>query len=169
MRMRRLAAWMLSVAALAACLTAPAGAAAKINSFTQLCSGNISFTVVDISQPLMPGSQSCSFSLDISTNANQGSVTLTAPAITGSTGSIPQGAFHAVCTATTNPGGIFTSSGTVQLSSTAVTCGTISSNQTNQTIVFSVTLYLDDTGDATAFPADPTYKAANLAVTANAP
>jgi len=145
-------------------------AAAAIHSFTKLCAGSISFSVVDITQSQLPGSQSCSFSLDITTSPNQGSITITAPKITGSTGvTIPQTAFYALCSASSDPSGIFSSSGTVQLSASAVTCATIASKTTNKTVVFSVSLFLDDTSDATAFPADPAYTAANLSVTATAP
>lgn len=145
-------------------------AAATIHSFTKLCSGSIGFTVVDITQSQLPGSASCSFSLDITTTANQGSITVTAPKITGSTGAtIPQTAFYALCSASSDPAGIFSSSGTVQLSANAITCATIASNSKNKTVVFSVSLFLDDTSDATAFPGDPAYVAANLSVTATAP
>jgi hypothetical protein len=57
----------------------------------------------------------------------------------------------------------------VQLSASAVTCATVASNENNKTVVFSVSLFLDDTADATAFPGDPAYVAANLSVTVNAP
>jgi hypothetical protein len=149
-----------------------AGAAnnGSINSFTQLCSGSIAFSVVDISQTRLPGSQSCSFILNLTTGANQGSITITAPKIVGSTGAkIPQTAFYASCSATSDPSGIFSSSGIVQLSSSAVTCATIASRSNNKTVSFSVSLFLDDTPDTTAFSGDPAYTSANLSVTATAP
>lgn len=145
-------------------------AAGTIHSFTKLCTGSISFSVVDITHSQLPGSASCSFSLDITTSANQGTITVTAPKITGSSGAtIPQNAFYALCSASSDPSGIFSSSGTVQLSASAVTCATIASRTANKTVTFSVSLFLDDTADTTAFPGDPAYVAANLSVTANAP
>ncbi len=81
----------------------------------------------------------------------------------------PKTAFYALCSASSDPSGIFSSNGTVQLSASAVTCATIASNSKNKTVTFSVSLFLDDTADATAFPGDPAYTAANLSVTANAP
>jgi len=168
---RRQLASLFAVVLIAVATIEPAGAATPtIHSFTKLCSGSIGYSVVDIAQTRMPGTQSCSFSLDITTTANQGSVTVTAPTIVGSTGAtIPPNAFYALCSASSDPSGIFTSSGTVQLGSSAVTCATIASNEKNKTVVFSVSLFLDDTSDATAFPGDPAYTAANLSVTANAP
>jgi hypothetical protein len=145
-------------------------AAGKITTFTQLCSGGISFSVVDITHSRLPGSQSCSFSLEITTSANQGSITVTAPKITGSTGAtISQTAFYALCSASSDPSGIFSSSGTVQLSASAVTCATIASQEKNKTVTFSISLFLDDTADASTFSGDPAYAAANLSVTADAP
>lgn len=169
--MRRLLVSLFSIVLISAATFGRADAAAgKINSFTKLCSGSISFSVVDITQPQLPGSASCSFTLDVTTSANQGSITLTAPKITGSTGAtIPQNAFYALCSASSDPSGIFSSNGTVQLSASAVTCATIASNSKNKTVTFSVSLFLDDTADATVFPGDPAYTAANLSVTANAP
>ena len=169
--MRRLLVSFFAVAFIAIATFGRADAAAgKITSFTKLCSGSISFSVVDITHSQLPGSQSCSFSLEITTSANQGSITITAPTVTGSTGAtIPQTAFYVLCSASSDPSGIFSSSGTVHLSTSAVTCATIASKTKNQTVVFSVSLFLDDTSDASAFPADPAYTAANLSVTATAP
>jgi len=168
---RRLLVSLLTIVLISAATSGRAGAAAAtIHSFTKLCSGSIDFSVVDITQSKLPGTQTCSFSLDITTTANQGSITLTAPKITGSTGAtIPQNAFYALCSASSDPSGIFSSSGTVQLSAGAVTCATIASSSKNKTVVFSVSLFLDDTADATSFPGDPAYVAANLSVTATAP
>jgi len=169
--MRRLAVSAISLIALIAGLSLHAEAATPAVTLTQECAGTtvISFTVAGLTNPQLPGSTTCAFKLKITTDANEGTVTLTAPAITGSTGSIPAGAFYGNCTATTNPSGIFTSSGTVQLASTPVTCGTIAANTSNKTIDFTVTLYIDETPDATSFPGDPAYVNSNLAVTANAP
>ena len=169
--MRRLLVSLVSIVLISAAAFGRADAAtANIHSFTKLCTAGISFTVVDITHSQLPGSASCSFSLDITTSANQGSITVTAPKITGSTGAtISQNAFYALCSASSDPSGIFSSSGTVQLSASAVTCATIASNENNKTVVFSVSLFLDDTADATAFPGDPAYVAANLSVTVNAP
>jgi len=162
--------WVLTAILMAASLSAPADAASpKIHSFTKLCSGSITYTVIDLSQPLMPGTQTCSFALKITTGANPGSITLSAPAILGTTGTISSGAWWATCTASSDPAGIFSSSGSVQLTSAGTTCATISSNQINQSVSFNVALFLDDTPDSTSFPGDPGYGSSNLAVTANAP
>jgi hypothetical protein len=169
--MRRLLVSLFSIVLISfATLGRACAATPTIHSFTKICTGSISFSVVDITHSQLPGSASCSFSLDITTSANQGSITLTAPKIIGSTGAtIPQNAFYALCSAGSDPSGIFSSSGTVQLSASAVTCATITSNSNNKTVTFSVSLFLDDTADATAFPGDPAYTSANLSVTANAP
>ncbi len=147
----------------------PAQAASgKINSFTTSSSGSIAFTVPNLTNVAFPGSQSYAYALSIRTSPVPGSVTVTAPLITGTGGNtIPQSAFQAKCTATSDPGGIFTSSGMVRLSSSAVTCGTVAANS-NNAINFTVTLYLDCTPDASSFTAD-TYASANMSVTANAP
>jgi len=168
---RRLLVSFFTVACLAIATFGRADAAAgKITTFTKLCSGSINFSVVDITHTQLPGSQSCSFSLEITTSANEGSITLTAPKIIGSTGvTISQNAFYALCSASSDPSGIFSSSGTVQLGANPVTCATIASKQKNQTVTFSVSLFLDDTADATTFPGDPAYAGANLTVTADAP
>jgi hypothetical protein len=168
---RRLLVSLFAVAFLSIAAFGHADAAAgKITTFTKLCSGSINFTVVDITHSQLPGSQACSFSLEITTSANQGLITIVAPKITGSTGAtIPQTAFYALCSASSDPSGIFSSSGTVQLSSSAVTCATITSKSKNKTVTFSVSLFLDDTADATTFPGDPAYTAANLSITADAP
>ncbi|MGA3036727.1 MAG: hypothetical protein ABSE64_04500 [Vulcanimicrobiaceae bacterium] len=169
--MRRLLVSLFTIALISAATFGNADAAtAKITSFTKLCTGSIGFSVVDITHSQLPGSESCSFSLEITTNANQGSITVTAPKVTGSTGAtISQNAFYALCSASSDPSGIFSSSGTVRLGSSAVTCATIASNSNNKTVTFSVSLFLDDTADATAFPGDPSYTATSLTVTANAP
>ncbi|HTX02633.1 MAG TPA: hypothetical protein VMD07_03045 [Candidatus Acidoferrales bacterium] len=168
--MRRLLVPLISIALIAAVASRSDAATGKITTFTKLCSGSISFSVVDITHAQLPGSESCSFSLEITTSANQGSITVTAPVVTGSTGAkISQNAFYALCSASSDPSGIFSSSGTVQLGSSAVTCATIASSSKNKTVTFSVSLFLDDTADATAFPGDPAYTATSLSVTANAP
>jgi hypothetical protein len=147
----------------------PAQAASgKINSFTTTSSGSIAFTVPGLSNVALPGSQPYAYVLSIRTSPLPGSVTITAPLINGTGGNtIPQSAFQAQCTATSDPGGLFTSSGLVRLSASAVTCGTVAANG-NNTINFTVTLYLDCTPDASSFTAD-TYTNASMSVTANAP
>ena len=143
-------------------------ASGKIFSFTTSSSGNIAFAVPGLSNAALPGSQSYAYALSIRTSGLQGTVTITAPIINGTGGNkIPQSAFQAQCTATSDPGAIFTSSGLVRLSASAVTCGTVAANG-NNTINFNVTLYLDCTPDASSFTAD-TYTNANMSVTANAP
>ncbi len=156
------------VLAMIACALPAQAASGKIFSFTTSSSGNITFSVPDLSNVALPGSQSYAYALSIRTSPLQGSVTITAPLITGTAGNtIPQAAFQAQCTATSDPGGIFTSSGMVRLSASAVTCGTVTANS-NNTINFTVTLYLDCTPDASSFTAD-TYANASMSVTANAP
>jgi len=147
----------------------PAHAASgKIFSFTTSSSGNIDFTVPNLSNVALAGNQSYAYALSIRTSPLQGSVTITAPLINGTGGNkISQSAFQAQCTATSDPGGIFTSSGLVRLSASAVTCGTVAANS-NNSINFNVTLYLDCTPDASSFTAD-TYTNASMSVTANAP
>lgn len=169
--MRRLLVSIFAVTFLSIATFGRADAAAgKIIAFTKLCSGSISFSVVDITHSQLPGSQSCSFSLEITTSANQGSIAITAPVVTGSSGAIiSPSAFYALCTASSDPSGIFSSSGTVRLSSSAVTCATIASQAKKETVTFSVSLFLDDTADSTAFPGDPAYVATSLSVAANAP
>jgi hypothetical protein len=165
----RIATVVAGVIAMAACAAVPAQAASgKINSFTTTSSGSITFAVPDLTNSALPGSQSYAYTLSIRTSGLPGSVTITAPLITGTGGNtIPQSAFQAKCTATSDPGALFTSSGMVRLSASAVTCGTVAANG-NNTIKFDVTLYLDCTPDASAFTAD-TYGSASMSVTANAP
>jgi hypothetical protein len=154
--------------AMMACAVPAQAASGKIFSFTTSSSGNITFAVPSLANAALPGSQSYAYALQIRTSPLQGSVTITAPLITGTGGNtIPQSAFQAQCTATSDPGGLFTSSGLVRLSASAVTCGTVAANG-NNTINFTVTLYLDCTPDASSFTAD-TYANANMSVTANAP
>jgi len=154
--------------AMLACAVPADAASGKIFSFTTSSSGNIAFTVPNLSNAALPGSQSYAYTLQIRTSPLQGSVTVTAPLITGTGGNtIPQSAFLAQCTATSDPGALFTSSGMVRLSASAVTCATIAANG-NNTINFNVTLYLDCTPDASSFTAD-TYGTAAASVTANAP
>jgi hypothetical protein len=165
--MRAHAATAAATALLACALPADA-ASGKITSFTTSNSGSIAFTVPNLTTVALPGSQSYAYTLQIRTSPLQGSVTVTAPLITGTGGNtIPQSAFLAQCTATSDPGALFTSSGMVRLSSSAVTCGTVAANG-NNTIKFTVTLYLDCTPDASSFTAD-TYANASMSVTANAP
>jgi hypothetical protein len=143
-------------------------ASGKINSFTTSSSGAISFAVPSLVNPAQPGSQTYNYTLSIRTSPLPGSVTVTAPTITGTAGnSVPKTAFLASCSATSDPGGIFTSSGMVRLSGSAVTCATIAASS-NNTVHFTLTLYLDDTPDASSFTAD-TYASGTLSITANAP
>jgi len=167
--MRRPLAALLAAAALVLVRPPDAEAAAgKIFSFTTGNSGAIAFTVPSLANAAQPGSQTYAYALSIRTSPLPGSVTVTAPTITGTAGnSIPKTAFQASCTVTSDPGGIFTSSGMVRLSAGAVTCGTISANA-NNTVNFTLTLYLDDTPDASSFTAD-TYAGGTLTMTANAP
>jgi hypothetical protein len=154
--------------ALLACALPADAATGKITSFTTSSSGNIAFTVPNLTNAALPGSQPYAYTLQIRTSPLQGSVTITAPLITGTGGNtIPQSAFLAQCTATSDPGALFTSSGMVRLSSSAVTCGTVAANG-NNTIQFNVTLYLDCTPDASSFTSD-TYAGGTMSVTANAP
>lgn len=168
--MRRRGAALLLAAGLVFALR-PLGAqaaAGKINSFTTSSSGPIAFSVPSLANPAQPGSQTYAYTLSIRTSPLPGSVTVTAPAITGTAGNtIPASAFQASCVATSDIGGIFTSSGMVRLSGSAVNCATIAANS-NNTVNFTLTLYLDDTPDASSFTAD-TYASGTLSVTANAP
>ena len=150
-------------------MTASRANAGSILSFTKLSSGTIGFTVTDITSSQLAGSNTPqSFQLHIKTSALAGSITLTAPAISGSSGSIASGAYYAQCTATSDPSGVFSSSGLIQLSSGPVTCANIASNN-NAKVSFDVQLYLNCTPGPNAFPADPAYGVGSLSVTANAP
>ncbi len=145
-----------------------AAAAGKIFSFTTGNSGAIAFTVPSLVSAAQPGSQSYAYALSIRTSGLPGSVTVSAPTITGTLGnSVPTSAFQAACSATSDPGGIFTSSGMVRLGAGPVTCATVAANA-NNTVNFTLTLYLDDTPDASSFTAD-TYASGTLSITANAP
>lgn len=145
-----------------------AQAAGSIISFSQLTAGGISYTVPDLTNSRLAGSQSISFSGHIHTGPLGGSITLGAPPVTGTGGnSISTGAWWASCIATSDPGAMFTSSGIVQLGAGSVTCATLTAS-TNNTVQFDVTLYLDTTPSATSFTSD-TYSSALLSVTANAP
>lgn len=163
--------WAIALVFFVACIVrnaTSASAAGTITSFTKTSAGSIAFVVPDLSSAAQPGSPAYGFALQVKTTALPGSITIAAPAITGTAGnSISKQAFFASCAATSDPGGIFTSSGMVRLGVAAVQCATIASNK-NNTVNFTVTLYLDDTDDATAFTAD-TYASGTLAVTANAP
>ena len=166
--MRRLAGFAAAAALVAACALPASAASSKIFSFAATSSGNITFAVPDLANPLLAGSQAYGFSLNFRTSPTPGTIAVTAPAILGTSGnSIAAGAFHALCGATSDPSGLFTSSGTVQLSGSAVTCGTLAANG-SETLTFNVTLYLDDTTDGTCFTAD-TYTSAPLTVTVNLP
>lgn len=158
-----------AIALLGAAVTPRAADASSIFSFTKTSSGSIAFAVSDVNAPALAGSQAYGFTLQVQTGFSSGSVTLTAPAITGTAGNaIKHAAFSASCTATSDPGGIFASLGIVRLASTPVSCWQISPFSSN-TVKFNVTLYIDKmAGSADAFSAD-TYTSGSLAVTANAP
>jgi hypothetical protein len=155
----RTAAALLAVLFVGFLAARPADAAGSISSFTKTSSGSITYTV----------SEAYGFSLIVQTGSTHGSVTLTAPAINGtSTNKIPAAAFSATCTATSDTNGIFTSLGTVRLSTTPVSCGQLSAFSSG-TVRFVVALYLDETAaSASAFTAD-TYTSGSLSVIANAP
>jgi len=151
-------------------LASPATAATgTIYMFQSNGSSTLTFDVVDMSDPSMPPTTgSATFLLWAATSATSGTITVTAPTVIGSSGvTIPAGAFTAKCTSTMDSGGMFTSKGTVRLSTSAVTCGTLAANKTGE-LDFTVTLTLDDTADAYVFPAD-TYTSGSLRVTANVP
>lgn len=165
----RTAAALLAVLFVGFLAARPADAAGSISSFTKTSSGSITYTVGGITQPELAGSEAYGFSLIVQTGSTHGSVTLTAPAINGtSTNKIPAAAFSATCTATSDTNGIFTSLGTVRLSTTPVSCGQLSAFSSG-TVRFVVALYLDETAaSASAFTAD-TYTSGSLSVIANAP
>jgi hypothetical protein len=159
---------LAGLAAASALFVAQPARAGSID-LTSLSSGSIGFTVSTVSNSQAAGSQSFGFSLTVTTGAERGTVTITAPSIVGSQGNlIATGAFEASCVATNDPSGVFTSSGTVRLSSSAVTCATIASHSSNKRVQFDVTLYLDESSDGEAFSAD-TYHNGVLTVTAAAP
>lgn len=154
---------------LLACGTGPAPAGASSVSLSPMSSGTVSFDVNGVSNSMAAGSQSYSFSLSVTTDTLKGSITLAGPLVLGTLGNyIPIDAFQATCVATHDPSGIFTSSGTVRMSAFPVTCATLAARESNRTVQFSVTLYLDESADAYSFTAD-TYSNGLLVVTANAP
>ena len=158
----------IAFAVVAASPRAMAGPPSAVFSFTVNSSGNIDFPVSDLTTPLLAGSQSYSYTMKVRTSASTGYVQLNAPTMTGTAGnSIPFGAFHAVCTAQSDSAGMFGSLGTVQLAASAVNCASLAPSTTS-TITFTVTLYLDDTPDATAFTAD-TYANGTMTLTVNMP
>jgi hypothetical protein len=156
----------LVLAVVPVCASAATG---TIYLFSSTGSSLLSFAVSDMTDPsMLPTSGSASFTLFATTSSTAGTITVTAPSITGASGAtIPAGAFTAKCTATTDTAGMFTSSGTVRLASGAVTCGTLAANKTGE-LIFTVTLTVDDTGGAHGFPAD-TYASSALKVVANVP
>jgi hypothetical protein len=168
MRFARVAAALLALLGNTA-LPRAADAAGAIVSFTKTSTGNIAFAVSDVDPPALAGSPAYGFSLSIVTVLAAGSVTLTAPRLTGAGGGvIAESAFSASCTATSDPGAIFSSAGIVRLASTPVKCADIAANATN-TVKFDVMLYLDKMADSpAAFSAD-VYTNGTLTVTANAP
>jgi hypothetical protein len=145
------------------------GSLGLIQSFTKTSTGSITFAVQNIAAPALAGSQAYGFSLTVQTGNLPGSITLTAPTVTGTAGnSIPRAAFSASCVATLDQSAIFTSLGVVRLGASPVSCGTISAQSGGQ-LNFNVTLYIDKMASAAgAFSAD-TYASGLLSVTANAP
>lgn len=140
----------------------------QINSFAPTSTGAINFVVHDISTLQQTGSQSYSFTLDGRTGDLPGTITVTAPSIVGTGGNtIPAGAFSASCTATSDPLGWFSSTGTVRLGTSPVTCANLAL-RVQEVLQFQVTVFLDDTPDATAFTAD-TYATGTMSVTVNVP
>ena len=156
----------LAVAVLPVCARA---ASSKIYSFASSGSSSLTFAVTDMAQPsMLPTSGAASFTLFTRTSPTPGTVTVSLPRSSAPAAApFSAAAFRATCTATSDSAGMFTSSGTVRLASSAVTCGTLAANTTG-TVVFDVTLTLDDTGDAYGFPAD-TYASSALTVTADLP
>ncbi|HEY0613378.1 MAG TPA: hypothetical protein VGC96_02010 [Candidatus Elarobacter sp.] len=146
----------------------PAGAG-TISSFTQTSSGSIAFTVGDVTNTSLAGSQSYGYALQIATGANRGAIVISAPTINGTLGnSIPLSAFSAKCTATSDPSGMFTSLGKVQLGSSAVTCANLTAYGSG-TVKFDVTLYLNAAASSVwAFAAD-TYSSGTVSVGIQAP
>jgi hypothetical protein len=141
-----------------------------ITEFEALTSGPISFTVVDITNPALLGSQSYIYDLQGATSNSGGTVTITAPTIIGSSGKrIPPGAFTATCTQLYDRDGSFNPSGAVTLSSSPVTCARIASSSSIDAS-FTVTLTLNcGTSSAVAIPADTYTDSDPLTVTANTP
>lgn len=139
-----------------------------IFGFTNLTPGTMSFTVPDLTNNRLPASQTVDFQLTALVGTLGGNVTLSAPAITGTAGnSINPGAWYASCVASSDPGGLFTSLGMVQLGLGNVSCGNLNAATLGQ-LQFTISLYLDTTPDSTSFPAD-IYASAPLTVTVNAP
>ncbi len=95
----------------AASLCAPAsayGTGYGITSFSAGSSGSIAFTVTDIVDPALLGSQTYDFTLQGSTGTSRGNVTVTAPTIIGSSGrTIPASDFEATCIAVFDRAGSF--------------------------------------------------------------
>jgi hypothetical protein len=153
-----------------AATTVPASAAtAVIFAFTNGGSGTVTFAVADMSQSAMPATSGApSYTLIAQTSSSTGSITLTAPTVRGASGAvIPATAFQAKCTETSDNQNMFTTTGLVRLASSPVSCGTLAPNVLGS-VTFTISLYLDDTGDANGFPAD-TYTSGSLSVTANVP
>jgi hypothetical protein len=147
---------------------ADAGTGAIIAFQAVAGAGSITFTATSPWSTMLAGSQQYGYLLAATTSPTPGTVTITAPTITGSGGNtIPKTAFSALCSLNNDPQGMFSSIGVVQLGASPVTCGTLAANKTS-TLSFIVTLYLDTTSDANAFAAD-TYTSAALTLTANAP
>ena len=174
--MRRLPAILCGVALGVASAIAPASASSGgqqsygITEFSAMSSGSIAFTVTDIINPALLGSQSYTYVLQGSTGTSGGTVTITAPTIVGASGQrIAPGAFTATCTELYDRAGSFDPLATVVLSSSPVTCARLSSNSTVNA-EFAVTLTLNcGTSAAVAFPADTYTDSSPLSVTANMP
>ena len=137
-------------------------ATGSIKTFKSNTSGGIAFTVNNITTAALAGSQTYSFSLAGTVGSSPGSITITAPTMTGNAGNtIPVTAYTVTCTSTVDTYGSFQSSGAMPLSSSAVTCGTLSSSS-NVNVTFTVLLTLNCTTSALyAFPSAATYTNSN--------
>lgn len=139
-----------------------------IFGFTKLTPGTMTFAVPDLTNNRLPASQTVDFQLTALVGTLGGNVTLSAPPIMGTSGtSISPGAWYASCAASSDPGGVFTTLGMVELGPGNVSCGNLNAVTLGQ-VQFTISLYLDASPDSTSFPAD-IYASAPLTVTVNAP
>jgi len=142
-------------------------ATAKIYSFTPT-SASISFTVLGFSAAQASAPIVTTYTINFRTSPTPGTIQISAPIINGTAGnSIPQSAFLAKCTRNSDPNGDFTTSGTVRLGATPVTCGTVVAG-TSDSFTFDVAITIDGSADASSFTGD-TYSSGSLIVTANLP
>ncbi len=154
-------------------LTVCEAASARTGSLTKFetsSSGGISFTVSNLTSSALSGSQSYSYTLQGTSGSTAGSVTVTAPVITGNDGNtIPAAAFSATCTESVDRYSSFNPSGTVTLGSSPVACATITASSYVY-VTFTVTLTLNCTAAPYGFPAATPYtNSAAMSVTANLP